>query len=143
MKRKSRGAAMALVIAAMMMIIALGTAALVAANAAYATSVDNAVQQQAYLAATSYCDVLRAKLTNSGEALTQRVDALSDGDTMMLTANAEGAGELGTAECTLALSGNTLKVTVNAFYADENCTVKMQLKKTGGSWVFDSYLPVD
>lgn len=140
MKRRSRGAAMALVIAAMMMIIALGTAALVAANAAYATSVDNAVQQQAYLAATSYCDVLKAKLTDSGETLTQRVDALSDGDTLILTAN---AGELGTADCTLALSGNTLKVTVDAFYAGENCIVKMQMKKTGGTWVFDSYLPVD
>ena len=142
MKKKSRGAALVLVICAMALMIALGTAALLAANSAFATSVDNASQQQAYLAACSYCEVLRSKLADSADPLSQRASGIADGASLTLSADATAAGDLGTAQCTLTRAGSTLTVSVDALYNGEHSMLSMRMKQVSSDWVFDSYLPV-
>ena len=143
MKRKSKGMALAIVICAMALVIALGTAALVAANSAFATSTENISQQQAYLAACSYCDVLKDVLNNSSDPITERAELLADSESISISADSANAGGLGTAECTIERTGASLKVTVDALYNGEHCKLAMRMKKEPSGWALDTFLKVD
>lgn len=138
MKNK-RGVALIIVLCAFALILALGTAALVAANATYNTSAQTAMERQAYLTATSFAQVLRYEISeNTSGALYNQVKAIPDGASWELSGD---AGDIGTASGTLLRTGTTLNVTVTGTYQDKNSTVTMKLQLVNGRWTFDTFLP--
>ncbi|MEG1548002.1 MAG: hypothetical protein RR232_06385 [Clostridia bacterium] len=138
-KQGQRGVAMVIVLCAFALILALGTGALVAANASYATTINSVSQQQAYLTAYSFCETLRTELENNDSAICAKLKAIPDGGQTDMTG---ATTDMGSATGITERSGNRLSVTVDGEYNGMHSKMQMQLILQNGKWVFNTYLPV-
>lgn len=139
--KNKRGAAMLIVLCTFALIIALGTAALVAANATYTTAAQSIVQRQAYYTAVSYAEVLRSEICDSDSDICAQVSQIENGDEWDIAGTTEIEG-MGTASGSLIRNGSTLTATVTGAYQDVEYTISARYTLLNGAWAFDTFLPV-
>lgn len=130
---------MVLVLFAFAMVLALGTAALVAASGTVGSSYRAVEQRQAYLTAASVQRVLRDAITTQDTGLNDLADGLDEsGGSAVLDV---APPDMGTAECTLTRNGGKLVSAVKATYGSVNCVLKQRFTLSGNEWNFDTYMP--